>query len=256
MAIDGIVLSFIQLEMWLATIVSTLIWKIFLIRFNTYMRHECLNFKENVFKQTITLHSSLNTCSSTMSKVIDQSVLSHLNRYCWSRKWWADNFFDVNRWRYQAWLPKVLTCHQLITMINVFKKKFSWSNHCYCEWNVCLNTIVRAHFRNFQFSKAFFSRIWHAVVLTQFGNADSKSAPCQAIFCVFPTQNSKTKWPPNLVKMSQLYITAWLTMNTKTSFRCIKTHLSNILKVPWISPCVFAAREQNPKWPPLQGNVI
>ena len=92
--------------------------------------------------------------------------------------------------------------------------------------------IVRAHFRNFWLSKAFFSRIWHAVVLAQFGNADSKSAPCQAIFCVFPTQNSKTKWPPNLVKMSQLYITAWITMNIKTSVRCIKTHLSNILKVP------------------------
>ena len=116
--------------------------------------------------------------------------------------------------------------------------------------------LVRAHFRIFWLGKAFFSRIWHAVVLTQFGNADSKSAPCQAIFCVFPTQNSKTKWPPKLVKMSQLYITAWLTMNIKTSFRCNNTHLSNILKVPWISPCAFAARGQNPKWPPLQGNVL
>ena len=116
--------------------------------------------------------------------------------------------------------------------------------------------VVRAHFRNFWLGKAFFSRIWHAVVLTQFGNADSKSAPCQAIFCVFPIQNSKTKRPPKLVKMSQLYITAWLTMNIKTSFRCIKTHLSNILKVPWISTCAFAARGENPKWPPLQGNVL
>ena len=116
--------------------------------------------------------------------------------------------------------------------------------------------LVRAHFRNFWPGKAFFSRIWHAVVLTQFGNADSKSAPCQAIFCVFPTQNSKTKWPPKLVKMLQLYITAWLTMNIKTSFRCIKTHLSNILKVTWISPCAFVARGQNPEWPPLQGNVL
>ena len=92
--------------------------------------------------------------------------------------------------------------------------------------------IVRAHFRNFWLCKAFFSRIWHAVVPTQFGNADFKSAPCQAIFCVFPTQNSKTKWPPKLVKMSQLYITAWLTMNIKTLFQCIKTHPSNILEVP------------------------
>ena len=99
--------------------------------------------------------------------------------------------------------------------------------------------VVRAHFRNFWLGKAFFNKIWHAVVLTQFGNADSKSAPCQAIFCFFPTQNSKTKWPPKLVKMSQLYITAWLTMNIKTSFRCIKTHLSNIPKVPWISPCAL-----------------
>ena len=88
--------------------------------------------------------------------------------------------------------------------------------------------IVRAHFRNFWLGKAFFSRIWHAVVLTQFGNADSISAPCQAIFCVFPKQNSKTKWPPKLVKMFQLYITAWLTINIKTYFRCIKTHLSNM----------------------------
>ena len=119
-----------------------------------------------------------------------------------------------------------------------------------------LYILVRAHFRNFWLGKAFFSRIWHAVVFTQFGNSDYKSAPCQAIFCVFPTQNSKTKWPPKLVKMSQLYITAWLTMNIKTSFRCIKTHLSNILKVPWISPCAFAARRQNPKWPPLQVNVL
>ena len=92
--------------------------------------------------------------------------------------------------------------------------------------------IVRAHFRNFWLGKAFFSTIWHAVVLTQFGSADSKSVPCQAIFCVFPTKISKTKWPPTLVKMSQLYIKAWLTMNIKTSFRCIKTHLSNILKIP------------------------
>ena len=119
------------------------------------------------------------------------------------------------------------------------------------KYNIGLNTcIVRAHFRNFWLGKAFFSRIWHAVVLTQFGNADSKSAPCQAKFCVFPTQNSKTKWPPKLAKMSQLHIKAWLTMNIKTSFRCIKIHLSNILKVPWISPCAFAARGQNPKWPP------
>ena len=68
--------------------------------------------------------------------------------------------------------------------------------------------IVRAHFWNFWFVKVFFSRIWHAVVLTQFRYADSKSAPCQALFCVFPTQNSKTKLPPKFVKMSQLYITA------------------------------------------------
>ena len=60
------------------------------------------------------------------------------------------------------------------------------------------------------------------VVLTQFGYADSKSAPFQALFCLFLTQNSTTKWPRNFLKMSQLYITAWLTMSTKTSFRCLK----------------------------------
>ena len=30
--------------------------------------------------------------------------------------------------------------------------------------------------------KVFLSRICHAVVFTQFGYADSKSAPCQALF--------------------------------------------------------------------------
>ena len=34
--------------------------------------------------------------------------------------------------------------------------------------------------------KAFLSRNCHAVVFTQFGYADSKSAPCQALFLVFP----------------------------------------------------------------------
>ena len=42
----------------------------------------------------------------------------------------------------------------------------------------------------------FLSRICHVVVFTQFGYADSKSAPCQALFLVFPFQNCKTKWPP------------------------------------------------------------
>ena len=37
--------------------------------------------------------------------------------------------------------------------------------------------------------KAFLSRICQAVVFTQFGYADSKSAPCQALFLVFPFQN-------------------------------------------------------------------
>ena len=92
--------------------------------------------------------------------------------------------------------------------------------------------LVRAHFRNFWLGKAFFSRIWHAVVFTQFGNADSKSAPCQAIFCVSPTQNSKTKWPPKLVKMSQLYITAWLTMNIKHHFGVLKPTWATYLKSP------------------------
>ena len=92
--------------------------------------------------------------------------------------------------------------------------------------------IVRVHIRNFWLCKAFFSRIWHAVVLTQFGNADSKSAPCQAIFCVFPTQNAKTKWPPKLVKMSQLYMTAWLTMNIKHYFGVLKPTWATYLKSP------------------------
>ena len=83
-----------------------------------------------------------------------------------------------------------------------------------------------------ELGKAFFSRIWHAVVLTQFGNADSKSAPCQAIFCVFPTQNSKTKWPPKSVKMSQLYITAWLTMNITHHFGVLKPTWATYLKSP------------------------
>ena len=42
-----------------------------------------------------------------------------------------------------------------------------------------------------------FSRIWHVVVLTQFRNADSKYAPCRALFCLFTTQNLKTKWNQN-----------------------------------------------------------
>ena len=68
----------------------------------------------------------------------------------------------------------------------------------------------------------------------------------------FSYSKFKNKMAAKLVKMSQLYIMDWLTMNIKTSFRCIKTHLNNILKVPWISPCAFPARGQNPKWPPLQ----
>ena len=59
--------------------------------------------------------------------------------------------------------------------------------------------IVRAHFSKrgiLKVCKAFLSRICHAVVFTQFGYADSKSAPCQALFLVFPFQNCKTKWPP------------------------------------------------------------
>ena len=90
------------------------------------------------------------------------------------------------------------------------------------KWDIVL---VRAHIAKkciLKVCKALFSRICHAVVLTQFGYADSKSAPCQALFCLFPTYNSKTKWPPKFVKISQLYIMDWLTMNTKTSFQCLK----------------------------------
>ena len=49
--------------------------------------------------------------------------------------------------------------------------------------------IVKAHYSKrgiFKVYKAFLSRICHAVVFTQFGYADSKSAPCQAVFLVFP----------------------------------------------------------------------
>ena len=57
----------------------------------------------------------------------------------------------------------------------------------------------RAHFPKKgipKVSKAFLSRICHAVVFTQFGYADSKSTPCQALFLLFPFQNLKTKWAP------------------------------------------------------------
>ena len=70
------------------------------------------------------------------------------------------------------------------------------------------------------------------MVLTQFGSADSKSAPCQAKFCVFLTQNSKTKWPPKLMKMSQHYIKAWLTMNIKHHFGVLKPTWATYLKSP------------------------
>ena len=59
--------------------------------------------------------------------------------------------------------------------------------------------IVRAHCSKrgiLKVCKAFLSRICHAVVFTQFGYADSKSGPCQALFLLFPFQNCKTKWPP------------------------------------------------------------
>ena len=45
--------------------------------------------------------------------------------------------------------------------------------------------VVRAHFSKrgiLKVCKAFLSRICHAVVFTQFKFADSKSAPCQALF--------------------------------------------------------------------------
>ena len=65
--------------------------------------------------------------------------------------------------------------------------------------NKLRNILVRAHFSKrgiLKVCKAFLSRICHALVFTQFGYADSKSAPCQALFLVFPFQNCKTKWPP------------------------------------------------------------
>ena len=106
----------------------------------------------------------------------------------------------------------VVSCNQFsgyINAVNLYSIGYCWPT---------LDRPRHARFEAEWFFKAFVSRIWHAVVFTQFGYADSKSAPCQALFCLFPTQNSKTKWPPKFVEMSQLYITAWLTMSTKTSF--------------------------------------
>ena len=63
--------------------------------------------------------------------------------------------------------------------------------------SIIYRVLVRAHFSKrgiLKLCKAFLSRICHAVVFTQFGYADSKSAPCQALFLVFPFQNCKTKW--------------------------------------------------------------
>ena len=60
--------------------------------------------------------------------------------------------------------------------------------------------LVRAHFSKrgiiLKVCKAFLRRICHVVVFTQFGYADTKSAPCQSLFLVFPFQNCETKWPP------------------------------------------------------------
>ena len=67
-------------------------------------------------------------------------------------------------------------------------------------WRInTIPTLVRAYYSKrciLKVCKAFLSRICLAVVFTQFGYADSKSAPCQALFSVFPYQNCKTKWPP------------------------------------------------------------
>ena len=90
--------------------------------------------------------------------------------------------------------------------------------------------IVRAHFSKrgiLKVCKAFLSRICHAVVFTQFGYADSKSAPCQALFLVFPVQNWKTKWPPKQQIKSQLsglYIMSGCTADTQTWLLCSKYH--------------------------------
>ena len=56
--------------------------------------------------------------------------------------------------------------------------------------------LVRAHFSKrgiLKVCKAFLSRICHAVVFTQFGYADSKSTPCQALFLVFPLSKLRNK---------------------------------------------------------------
>ena len=88
--------------------------------------------------------------------------------------------------------------------------------------------LVRAHLSKrgiLKVCKAFLSRICHAVVFTQFGYADSKSGPCQALFLVFPFQNYKTKWPPKKQIKSQLswlYILSGCTADTQTWLSCSK----------------------------------
>ena len=58
------------------------------------------------------------------------------------------------------------------------------------------NILVRAHFSKrgiLKVCKAFLSRICHAVVFTQFEYADSKSAPCKALFLVFSLSKLQNK---------------------------------------------------------------
>ena len=58
------------------------------------------------------------------------------------------------------------------------------------------DVLVRAHFSKrgiLKVCKAFLSRICHAVVFTQFGYADSKSAPCQALFLFFSLSKLQNK---------------------------------------------------------------
>ena len=90
----------------------------------------------------------------------------------------------------QRWSNTYLSPGLLYTL----RKQVAFNQRCFD-----IDPLVRAHLSKrgiLKVCKAFLSRICHAVVFRQFGHADSKSAPCQALFLFFSFQNCKTKWPP------------------------------------------------------------
>ena len=68
---------------------------------------------------------------------------------------------------------------------------------CMFTSNECVKVVVvRAHFSKrgiLKVCKAFLSGFCHVVVFTQLGYADSKSAPCQSLFLVFPFAKLQNK---------------------------------------------------------------